>query len=94
MIEEATVDCYNPSEQTSGWFNMFDQNLATPFETAVFGVAVTVERIGLDDAEQIVAVCSRGGDHQSLSILDLPLPTPRPKGSDWIEAYRHWSTNR
>ena len=38
MVEEATVDCYNESEQLAGWFTMIDQNLAVPFETVVLGV--------------------------------------------------------
>jgi hypothetical protein len=95
MIEEATVDCYGKSEQMTGWFTMLHVNLAMPFETVVLGVPVTVKRIDLDDNEQIVAVCSRGRHRQSLPILDLPLPTtPRPMGSEWIDAFRRWSTPR
>ncbi|MEO9136247.1 MAG: hypothetical protein ABI316_06550 [Casimicrobiaceae bacterium] len=32
----------------------------------------------------------RGRERQSVPILDLPLPSPRPEGVEWIEAYRHW----
>src|SRR5437879_11555232 len=87
MIEQATVDAYNESEQITGWFTMIDENLAVPFETTVLGVLVTVERVDLNRSEQIVAVCTRGGSSQSLPILDLPLPTPPPDGAEWIEAY-------
>lgn len=90
MFEQATVDAYNDSEQTTGWLTMIDENLAVPFETTVLGVPVTVVRIDLDRSEQIVAICRRGRDHQSLPILDLPLPTPPPDGAEWIEAYRRW----
>lgn len=90
LIEEATVDCNSEAEQVTGWFAMIDENLAAPFETTVFGVSVTVERINLDRGEQIVAVCTRGRSRQSLFILDLPLPTPPPDGVEWIEAYRRW----
>lgn len=90
MIEEATVDCYNESEQITGWFTMIEDNLAVPFETMVLGVPVTVERIELNRSEQIVAVCRRGRERQSLPILDLPLLTPPPGGAEWIEAYRQW----
>jgi len=41
-----------------------------------------------------VAVCQRGGLKQKLPLLELPLPTPRPAGSEWIEAYRHWARGR
>jgi hypothetical protein len=90
MIEEATVDCYSGSEQLAGWFTVIEGNLAVPFETTVLGVPVTVEGVDLNRSEQIVAVCSRGRSRQSLPILDLPLPTPPPVGSEWIEAYRRF----
>ena len=90
MIEEATVDCHDESEQMTGWFTMLDENLAVPFETTVLGIPVTVERVDLNRSEQIVAVCARGRDRQALPLLDLPLPTPPPDGAEWIEAYRRW----
>ena len=90
MIEEATVDCYNESEQVTGWFTMIEENLAVPFEAVVLGVTVTVERIDVTETDQIVAICSRGRDRQSISLLDLPLPIPPPAGAEWIEAYRQW----
>jgi hypothetical protein len=30
MIEEATIGCYNDSEQITGWFTVMDENLAVP----------------------------------------------------------------
>ena len=90
MIEQATVDAHDESEQISGWFTMIDENLAVPFETMVLGVPVTVEGVDLNRSEQIVPVCVRGPSRQSLPILDLPLPTPPPDGAEWIEAYRRW----
>lgn len=70
---------------------MLEENLAVPFETEVLGVRVTVERIDLTDADEIVAICRRGRNRQKVPILDLPLPTPPPVGAEWIEAYRHWA---
>ncbi|MGH9364369.1 MAG: hypothetical protein ACRD1B_03765 [Thermoanaerobaculia bacterium] len=49
------------------------------------------EKIGLNDADEIVAICRRFGKRQAIPILDLPLPTPRPVGAEWIEAYRRWA---
>jgi hypothetical protein len=90
MIEEATVDCYNESEEVTGLFTMIDENLRLPFETLILGVLVVVERVDLNDSEEIVAICSRGLDRQSIPILELPLPSPPPEGAEWIEAYREW----
>ena len=92
MIEQATVDAHDESEQITGWFTMIDENLAVPFETTVLEVPVTVERVDLDESEQIVVVCTRGRSRQSIPILDLPLPAPPPDGAEWIEAYRQWRT--
>jgi hypothetical protein len=90
MIEEATVDAYGESEQATGWFTMLENHLELPFDSDVLGVRVTVERIDLRADNHIVAVCRRGRAKQTIAIIDLPLPTPRPPGAEWIEAYRHW----
>jgi hypothetical protein len=90
MIEEATIDAYGESEQTTGWYTMLEENLALPFDTTVLGVLVKVVRLDLRGDNDIVAICSRGRKRQSVRILDLPLPSPRPAGAEWIEAYRHW----
>ncbi len=91
LIEEATVDAYDESEQTTGFYTMFEEHLAVPFKTTVLGVEVTVERIDMTDDEQIVAVCVRDKSRQRIPIADLPLPEPPPKGSEWIDAYRRWA---
>ncbi len=94
MIEEAIVDAYGESEQTVGFYTMLEDNLAVPFQTEMLGVEVTVERVDMTDDEQIVAVCARGKSRQSVPILDLPLPSPAPNGSEWIDAYRRWARGR
>ncbi len=91
LVEEAIVDCYNESEQATGLYTMIEDTLQLPFETEVLGVGVTVIGVDITNDNQIVAVCKRGGLKQKLPILELPLPTPRPAGSEWIEAYRHWA---
>lgn len=90
LIEEATVDCYNGEEEATGLFTMIDENLEVPFDTTIFGVSVCVERIDMNDAGEIVAICRRNHHRQTIPILDLPLPAPPPAGSEWIAAYRHW----
>ena len=89
LIAAATVDCYNDSECVTGFYAMLDDNLALPFQTVVLGVDVTVAGVDLTD-EQIMAVCMHGRSTQRIPIVDLPLPTPRPDGAEWIAAYRRW----
>jgi len=94
LIEEATIDAYDESEQTTGFFTMLEEHLALPFETEVLDVLITVERIEMTDDEQIVAVCARGKSRQRIPIVDLPIPSKPPEGSEWIDAYRRWAHGR
>lgn len=91
LIEQATVDCYNESEQATGLFTMIEEHLALPFQTIVLGVPVMVARVDVTTTDEIVAVCTRDGHRQTIPILDLPLPDPAPDGWEWIEAYRRWA---
>lgn len=91
LIEEATVDCMDEDEQVASLYTMMVDELAVPFPTIVLGVEVTVEDLDLTGRWTIVARCSRGGIRQAISVLDLPLPTPRPPGAQWIDAYRRWA---
>ena len=90
MVEEATVDAYDESEQATGWFTVLEEHLELPFETFVLGARVVVEAIDLRDDNRIVVVCARGKEKQAIAIADLPLPTPKPAGAEWVEAYRRW----
>ncbi|MGI8608895.1 MAG: hypothetical protein ACR2MY_06660 [Candidatus Dormibacteria bacterium] len=90
MIAEATIDCYNESEQATGLLTMLDAHLACPFETTILGVRVHVESVDIDENDNIVALCVRGAQRQAISLADLPLPDPPPDGAEWIWAYRRW----
>ena len=90
LVEEATVDAYGDDEQLGGFAVMIEDNLEVPFDTTVLGVAVTVQKITQTESG-IVAVCIRDGHRQAISVLDLPLPEPAPRGAEWIAAYRHWA---
>ena len=84
------MDAYNESEQAVGFFTMIEDNLELPFQTEVLGVEVAVEAVDMTDDDHIVAVCRRGNKRQRIPILDLQLPTPPPRGAEWIAAYRSW----
>jgi hypothetical protein len=90
LVEEATIDAYNESEQASGFFTTMEDNLTLPFDTEVLGVSVTVEKVDMTDDDQIVAVCVRAGKNQEIPIVSVPLPSPPPEGWEWIAAYRYW----
>jgi hypothetical protein len=77
LVEEATVDAYGDDEQLGGFAVMIEDNLELPFDTTVLGVVVTVQKVTQAESG-IVADCVRDGHHQAISVLDLPLPEPRP----------------
>jgi hypothetical protein len=91
MVEQATVDCYNESEQVTGLFTAIEDALAVPFETRLLGARVTVAAVDLTVDDRIVARVRRAGERQRIPLLDLPLPDPPPDGAEWIGAYRHWA---
>jgi hypothetical protein len=70
---------------------MIQDNLELPFETQILDVRAIVERVDMNEAEEIIAICRRSGKRQAIPILSLSLPMPPPQGAEWIEAYRHWS---
>lgn len=90
LVEEATVDAYGDDEQLAGFAVMIEDNLEVPFETTVLGMTVMVRKITQMESG-IVADCVRDGHHQAISVLDLPLPEPPPRGAEWIAAYRRWA---
>ena len=90
LVEEATVDAHNESEQVVGFLTMMEDNLKLPFDTEVLGVSVTLEKVDMTDGGEIVAVCGRADQKQQIPILSLPLSSPPPEGWEWIAAYRYW----
>ncbi len=94
LIEEAIIDAYGESEQRVGFLTMLEDRLAFPFEIEILWAPAIVERVDLNDAEEIVAICRRGRRRQMIPILNLPLPSPPPVGWEWIEAYRRWARGR
>ena len=90
LLDEAVVDAYGDGEQRVGIYTMIEDNLGVPFRTRILGVEVVVERVDLNDGDEIVAVCRAGTVLQRIPVLDLPLPSPPPRGAEWISVYRLW----
>jgi hypothetical protein len=93
LIDQATIDCYNDSETATGFLTMIEEHLRMLFATEVLGVEVTVAGVDITPRDEVVAVCKRGRERQTIPILDLKLLSPRPPGSEWIDAYRAWLTD-
>jgi hypothetical protein len=94
LAEEALVDAYGESEQVTGFYTMMENDLRLPFETEILGMTVIVEGIDITEDDHLVAVCRKDKAKQRISLLELPLPSPLPKGAEWIVAYRYWRTGK
>ena len=73
---------------------MIDEHLKVPFQTQLRGLPVTVEKVDLNQNDDIVAICRRGKHRQTVPVLDLPLSAPLPAGAEWLEAYRRWTSGK
>jgi Calcium binding len=94
LVEEALVDAYGESEQVTGFYTMMENDLQLPFQTEILGMTVIVEGIDITEDDQLVAVCRKDKTQQRISLSELPLPSPLPKGAEWIVAYRYWRTGK
>jgi hypothetical protein len=91
LIEEATVDCYNEEEAHVGLTSMIEENVVCPFQAKVIGEDVEV--VDLRSAEiglGVDAVCRYKGKDYRINIDSLEWPKKKPKGFEWVEAYRAW----
>lgn len=76
LIDEATVDCYDESEQAMGLFTMIEDHLDLPFETEILGQRVRVTKIEFNPRDDIVVLCRTRRHRQWILFLDLPLLSP------------------
>lgn len=90
LIGEATVDAYGDAEQATAFLSVLDEHLALPCEASVLGEVVVVEKIDLGHAGELIALCRRRGERHKVRLSELELTAPRPKGAEWVAAYRRW----
>ena len=94
LIEEATVDCYDDSEQHIGLMTAVEDNVVCPFKAKVIGEEVEVVELRTREAGYGVdAVCRFKGKEYKIDINSLEWPKRKPDGFEWIEAYQLWHSN-
>ncbi|MEQ9406514.1 MAG: calcium-binding protein [Fuerstiella sp.] len=90
--DDATVDCYDASEQHSGLLTMVDQELQFPFPARVIGEDVTVVdmewpgdcELGLD------LVVEHKGERHRVDARSVEVLEPLPDGHLFLAAYLAW----
>lgn len=69
---------------------MLEEYLTLPCEASVLGEVVVVEKIDIDHAGELIAMCRRRGKRHKVRLSELELSVPRPQGAEWVAAYRRW----
>jgi hypothetical protein len=90
LIHRALLDAEDDEEQQMGFYEALEDHLRFPFKTALGGIPVVVQGLGVGEDDEILAICIRNGEKLGIPLLDLPIPKPSPKGAEWIEAFRLW----
>ena len=52
LIEEATVDAHDESEQAVGFYSVIEENVAFPFRTEVLGMEVSVTGVDISEDDR------------------------------------------
>ena len=92
-IEEIIVDAYGEDEQLSAFRQVFEDDARFPIPGRVVGAGVDVTAVEYDGDERrgLVAVCRRGGEHYTVSLLDVqPVGPFTAETRLLLDAYRRW----
>lgn len=85
LVEVITVDCYNPSEEMTAFYEVFAEEVALPTTATVVGATVRVVAIDIaEDDEELAARCQRGDVVQNLQLSGLVFSPDTPAA--WIHA--------
>jgi hypothetical protein len=92
LIDQATSDSIDESDEHSGLLSTIREEVACPFPARLSGE--TVECVRLEWPKKgygLNAVCKTAkGTTKVADIALLEWLEPRPKGYEWIEAYFAW----
>lgn len=89
MVEEATVDAYDPYEQACGWQCALEEHLSFPFAAKLLGEPITIEGVDINN-DIVVAVCRRNNHQVRISLKELHFDQKTTSGMEWIKAYLRW----
>ena len=92
MISEATVDCYDESEEFAGVLCTLQDSMAFPFEATALGEAVAVT--GIDSRKSsrgrgIVAKVKKHGKLYTIGLGELEID-PDSENTKWFQMFHYW----
>ncbi len=92
LIDEATTDSVDESDEYVGLLGMIREEVTCPFRARIQGEDVECTRFEWPKQGYTVnAVCqTKRGKTRVVDISLLELPDSRPEGYKWVEAYLAW----
>ncbi len=92
LIDEATTDSNDESDEHAGLLGMIREEVACPFRASIQGEDVECTRFEWPiKGYSLNAVCqTRKGKTRVVDISLLEWPDSLPEGYKWIEAYLAW----
>ena len=91
LIEEATVDCCDESEEHMGLMSMIEENVVCPVKARVIGEDVEIVELRSPEAGLgLDAVCRYKDKDYRIDANSLEWPKRKPVGYEWIEAFLLW----
>ncbi len=92
LIDEATADSNDESDEHAGLLGMIREEVSCPFQARIQGEDVECTRFEWPrNGYGLNAVCqTRMGKTRVVDISQLEWPDSLPEGYKWIEAYLAW----
>jgi hypothetical protein len=91
LIDQATSDSVDESDEHAGLLSMIREEVACPFSARVQGEDVQCVRFEWPkNGYGLNAVCKSKGNTHVVDIAKLDWVDPRPQGHEWIDAYLAW----
>ena len=92
LIDQATSDSNDESDEHAGLLGMIREEVACPFRARVQGEDVECVRFEWPKVgDGLNAICrSQKGKSRTVDVGSLEWTDPLPKGHEWIEAYLAW----
>ncbi len=92
IIEEATMDCYDESEQISGWACLLDDRIKTPCKCIVGNEKAVLEKIDTEDNSYVVIGILRL-NKTKIRVFIQDITFENSKAMQHINAYKYWCKN-
>jgi hypothetical protein len=91
LIDQATSDSQDESDEHAGLLSTIREEVACPFRARIGGEDVECIRLEWPkNGYGLNAVCRSKGKTEVVDICKLEWVEPLPKGHEWIEAYFAW----